>query len=72
MTALRLELEVFHIYTSTLVDCIARIYVPYFGEKKVLRGGGWTTRSRLIRTTFRNFYKRHRRNIVAGFRTAAR
>jgi iron(II)-dependent oxidoreductase len=44
---------------------------PYFGQKKVLRGGGWTTRSRLIRSTWRNFYMRHRRNIVAGFRTVA-
>ena len=44
---------------------------PYFGQKKVLRGGGWTTRSRLIRATWRNFYMRHRRNIVAGFRTVA-
>ena len=44
---------------------------PYFGQKKVLRGGCWTTRSRLIRSTWRNFYMRHRRNIFAGFRTAA-
>jgi len=45
---------------------------PYFGQKKVLRGGAWTTRSRLIRSTWRNFYMRHRRNIFAGFRTVAR
>lgn len=45
---------------------------PYFGQKKVLRGGCWATRSRLIRSTWRNFYMRHRRNIFAGFRTAAR
>jgi gamma-glutamyl hercynylcysteine S-oxide synthase len=45
--------------------------LPYFGQKKVLRGGAWTTRSRLIRATWRNFYMRHRRNIFAGFRTAA-
>jgi gamma-glutamyl hercynylcysteine S-oxide synthase len=44
---------------------------PYFGQKKVLRGGCWTTRSRLIRSTWRNFYMRHRRNIFAGFRTVA-
>jgi formylglycine-generating enzyme required for sulfatase activity len=36
------------------------------------RGGAWTTRSRLIRNTWRNFYMRHRRNIFAGFRTVAR
>jgi iron(II)-dependent oxidoreductase len=44
---------------------------PYFGQKKVLRGGCWATRSRLIRSTWRNFYMRHRRNIFAGFRTVA-
>jgi iron(II)-dependent oxidoreductase len=44
---------------------------PYFGRKKVLRGGAWATRSRLIRSTWRNFYMRHRRNIFAGFRTCA-
>ncbi|HJO37472.1 MAG: selenoneine synthase SenA [Vicinamibacterales bacterium] len=45
---------------------------PYFGQKPVLRGGGWTTRSRMVRNTWRNFFIRHRRNIVAGFRTCAR
>ncbi len=44
---------------------------PYFGQKPVLRGGGWTTRSGMIRNTWRNFFVRHRRNIVAGFRTCA-
>ena len=44
---------------------------PYFGQKLVLRGGGWTTRSGMIRNTWRNFFIRHRRNIVAGFRTCA-
>jgi hypothetical protein len=37
MTAMRLELETFHIYTSTLVDRIARIYVPYFGERNAIQ-----------------------------------
>ena len=41
------------------------------GQKNVLRGGCWATRSRLIRGTWRNFYMRHRRNIFAGFRTVA-
>jgi iron(II)-dependent oxidoreductase len=45
---------------------------PYFGKKKVLKGGCWATRSSLIRNTWRNFYKHQRRNIFAGFRTAAR
>src|SRR5204862_1461915 len=45
---------------------------PYFGKKKVLKGGAWTTRSRLIRATWRNSFVRHRRNVLAGFRTVAR
>jgi iron(II)-dependent oxidoreductase len=58
-------------YPGFVVDPYAEYSQPYFGEKKVLRGGGWTTRSRLIRATWRNFYKRQRRNILAGFRTVA-
>jgi iron(II)-dependent oxidoreductase len=64
--------DTFQPYPGFVCDPYAEYSQPYFGEKKVLRGGGWMTRSRLIRTTYRNFYKRHRRNIVAGFRTAAR
>lgn len=64
--------DTFQPYPGFIPDPYAEYSQPYFGQKKVLRGGGWATRSRLIRSTFRNFYKRHRRNIVAGFRTAAR
>lgn len=45
---------------------------PWFGDHKVLRGGCWVTRSRLIRNTYRNFYKPDRRDVWAGFRTCAR
>jgi iron(II)-dependent oxidoreductase len=44
---------------------------PLFGTTKVLRGGAWVTRSRLIRNTWRNFYEPHRRDVWAGFRTCA-
>jgi iron(II)-dependent oxidoreductase len=44
---------------------------PLFGSTKVLRGGCWVTRSRLIRNTWRNYYEPHRRDVWAGFRTAA-
>ncbi|MFQ5724217.1 MAG: selenoneine synthase SenA [Terriglobia bacterium] len=45
---------------------------PWFsGPYKVLRGGCWATRSRLIRNTWRNFYTRDRRDVFAGFRTCA-
>jgi iron(II)-dependent oxidoreductase len=44
---------------------------PWFGTHKVLRGGCWVTRSRLIRNTWRNFYQPERRDVWAGFRTCA-
>ena len=42
---------------------------PWFGSHKALRGGAWSTRSRLIRRAYRNFYTPDRRDIWAGFRT---
>jgi iron(II)-dependent oxidoreductase len=44
---------------------------PWFADHKVLRGGCWATRSRLIHNTYRNFYKPDRRDVWAGFRTCA-
>ena len=43
---------------------------PWFGgTHKVLRGGAFATRSRLIRNSYRNFYTPDRRDVLAGFRT---
>jgi iron(II)-dependent oxidoreductase len=44
---------------------------PWFDTHKVLRGGCWLTRGRLLRNTWRNFYKPDRRDVWAGFRTCA-
>lgn len=44
---------------------------PWFGDHKVLRGGCFATRARLLRNTWRNFYKPDRRDVIAGFRTCA-
>jgi iron(II)-dependent oxidoreductase len=44
---------------------------PWFGNHKVLRGGCWATRSRLISNTYRNFYLPDRGDVWAGFRTCA-
>jgi len=63
--------DTFRPYPGFVVDPYKEYSQPYFGDKKVLKGGGWTTRSRLIRASWRNFFKRQRRNIVAGFRTCA-
>jgi iron(II)-dependent oxidoreductase len=42
---------------------------PWFGNHYVLRGGAWSTRSRLITTRWRNFYRPQRRDVITGFRT---
>ena len=42
-----------------------------FGHTRVLRGGAWTTRSRMVTGLYRNFFGPDRRDIFAGFRTCA-
>ena len=44
---------------------------PLFGITRVLRGGGWATRARMIRNTFRTYYGPDRNDVFAGFRTCA-
>lgn len=44
---------------------------PLFGTTRVLRGGCWATRGRLIRNTWRNYYGPERNDVFAGFRTCA-
>ncbi len=44
---------------------------PCFGTRRVLRGGAWTTSSRLVRPTVRNFFQPHRRDVFGGIRTCA-
>jgi len=55
---------------------VADFYKEYstcgFGNCKVLRGGCWASRSRLIRNTWRNYYRPDRRDVGCGFRTCAR
>jgi len=45
---------------------------PWFGTRKVLRGGAWSTSSLLARNTHRNFFQPWRRDVPAGFRTCVR
>jgi iron(II)-dependent oxidoreductase len=59
-------------YPGFVIDPYKEYSQPWFGTHKVLRGGCWTTRSRLIRNTWRNFYTPDRRDVWAGFRTCAR
>lgn len=44
---------------------------PLFGNTKVLRGGSWATRSRMIRNSWRTYYGPERNDVFAGFRTCA-
>jgi iron(II)-dependent oxidoreductase len=58
-------------YPGFVADPYKEYSEPWFGDHKVLRGGCWTTRSHLIRNTWRNFYTADRRDVWAGFRTCA-
>ncbi len=44
---------------------------PWFGNRKVLKGGSWATRRRLAYSGYRNFFQPYRRDVIAGFRTCA-
>jgi iron(II)-dependent oxidoreductase len=58
-------------YPGFEVDPYAEYSEPWFSGHRVLRGGCFVTRSRLLRPTWRNFYPPHRRDVWAGFRTCA-
>jgi iron(II)-dependent oxidoreductase len=59
-------------YPGFVLDPYKEYSAPWFTPAyKVLRGGCWATRSRLIRNTWRNFYTKDRRDVFAGFRTCA-
>ena len=58
-------------YPGFVVDPYKEYSEPWFGTRRVLRGGCWVTRSRLIRNTWRNYYTPDRRDVWAGFRTCA-
>jgi iron(II)-dependent oxidoreductase len=58
-------------YPGFVPDPYKEYSQPWFGTHKVLRGGAWPTRARLLRNTWRNFYTPDRRDVWAGFRTCA-
>ena len=63
----------FYPFPGYVVDTPYREYsAPWFGYRKVLKGGAWATRSRLANNTYRNFFQPYRRDIFAGLRTCAR
>ena len=44
---------------------------PWFGSRKVLRGGCWASSARIARPAYRNFFTPDRNDVIAGFRTCA-
>lgn len=58
-------------YPGFVRDPYAEYSEPWFGDHRVLRGGCFITRARLLRPTWRNFYRPERRDVWAGFRTCA-
>ncbi len=61
--------DTFRPYPGFSTDSYKEYSTMLFGNTKVLRGGAWTSRSRMMHGTFRNFFEPHRWNIFSGFRT---
>lgn len=62
----------FRPYPGFAADPYEDYSAPWFDDHRVLRGGSWATRSRLVHPRFRNFYLPHRHDPFVGFRTCAR
>ena len=58
-------------YPGFVPDMYSDYSEPWFRTHKVLRGGCWVTRARLLRNSWRNYYTPDRRDVWAGFRTCA-
>lgn len=58
-------------YPGFSADAYKDYSQPVFYETKVLRGGAWATRSRMVTGRHRNFFTPDRRDVMAGFRTCA-
>jgi len=63
--------DTFKPYPGFVADMYEDYSQPLFGQTKVLRGGAWTTRSRMIRNTWRTYYGPDRNDVFAGFRSCA-
>src|SRR5262249_50998104 len=58
-------------YPGFAADPYKEYSEPWFGTHRVLRGGCWATRPRLLRNTYRTFSRRDRGRVWAGFRPCA-
>jgi iron(II)-dependent oxidoreductase len=63
--------DAFTPYPGFVPDAYKEYSQTLFGHTRVLRGGAWTTRSRMVTGHYRNFFGPERRDVFAGFRTCA-
>ncbi|SFR44630.1 iron(II)-dependent oxidoreductase [Marinobacter daqiaonensis] len=64
--------SLFKPYPGFKPDLYQDYSAPWFDEgRRVLRGGSWATRARLINNNYRNFFTPDRGDPPAGFRTCA-
>jgi iron(II)-dependent oxidoreductase len=63
--------DTFGPYPGFIPDMYEDYSQPLFSTTKVLRGGAWSTRGRMIRNTWRTYYGPDRNDVFAGFRTCA-
>ncbi|MEN8212989.1 MAG: SUMF1/EgtB/PvdO family nonheme iron enzyme, partial [Pseudomonadota bacterium] len=63
--------DIFNPYPGFVPDMYQDYSQPLFGETRVLRGGSWATRGRMLRNTWRNYYGPGRNDVFAGFRTCS-
>lgn len=61
--------DTFNPFPGFQADAYKEYSEMLFGTTRVLRGGAWTTRSRMMHGTYRNFFEPHRWNVFSGFRT---
>jgi iron(II)-dependent oxidoreductase len=62
-------MDTFQPFSGFQPDAYQEYSQPLFGKTKVLRGGAWASRARLVRPTYRNFFNPDRWDIFSGFRT---
>ena len=61
--------DIFNPYPGFSPDVYKEYSQMMFGKARVLRGGAWITRSRMMHGTYRNYFEPQRWNIFSGFRT---
>jgi iron(II)-dependent oxidoreductase len=61
----------FRPYPGFSADPYRDYSLPWFETHRVMRGGSFFTRARLVHARFRNFYRPERADVFAGIRTCA-